>query len=118
MWYSPGDVISIRVGTIRHEGIMTEHGRVICNSRRYGGVAEKSVRDFARGRKITNHGALSRTKPGLVLARARAQMGRRYHPVTHNCEHFVRECHGKDPYSPQKRTVLGLAALAAAIAAL
>ena len=99
MWFSPGDIVSVRVGTIRHEGIMTEHGRVICNSRRYGGVTEKSARDFAQGRKITNHGALNGTPSDLVLARARAQLGRRYHPVSFNCEHFVRGCYGKDPYS-------------------
>ncbi len=118
MWFSPGDIVSVRVGGIRHEGIMTEHGRVICNSRRYGGVTEKSVRDFALGRKIKNHGPMNGTSSDQVLARARAQLGRTYHPTNFNCEHFVRRCYGKDPYSPQKRTVLGLAALAAAIAAL
>lgn len=118
MWYSPGDVVSVRVGGVRHEGIMTEHGRVICNSRRYGGVTEKSVRDFAFGRKIKNLGPLNGLPANVVLARARAMMGYAYHPYNFNCEHFVRRCYGKDPYSPQKRTALGLAALAAAIAAL
>jgi len=86
MWYSSGDVVSVRAGGVRHEGIMTEHGRVICNSRRYGGVTEKSVRDFALGRKIKNHGSLNGTSPERVLARARAQIGRGYHPVNHNCD--------------------------------
>ena len=118
MWYSPGDIVSVRVGAVRHEGIMTEHGRVICNSRRYGGVTEKSVRDFALGRKVTNHGQLRPIDPGYVLARARSQIGRAYHPYTHNCEHFVRYCYGKSPYSPQKIGGMSLVALAAAIAAL
>ena len=118
MWYSPGDIVSVRVGTIRHEGIMTEHGRVICNSRRYGGVTEKSVRDFASGRTIKNHGQLRPVDPSHVLARARSQIGRAYHPYTHNCEHFVRFCYGKSPYSPQKMGAMSLVALAAAIAAL
>lgn len=118
MWYSPGDVVTVRVGGVRHEGIMTEHGRVICNSRRLGGVTEKSARDFAQGRAIKNRGQLGPANPNVVIARARSMIGRGYHPYNFNCEHFVRSCYGKDPYSPQKRTVLGLAALAAAIAAL
>ncbi len=118
MWYYPGDVISVRVRGVRHEGIMTEHGRVICNSRRHGGVTERSVRNFAEGRKIKNHGPLSNLSSDIVLARARAMLGRAYHPAQFNCEHFVRHCYGVDPYSPQKRQALGLAALAAAIAAL
>lgn len=118
MWYSPGDIVSVRVGTIRHEGIMIEHGRVICNSRRYGGVTEKSVRDFAGGRTIKNHGQLRPIDPSQVLARARSQIGRAYHPYSYNCEHFVRFCYGKSPYSPQKIGAMSLVALAAAIAAL
>lgn len=118
MWYSPGDIVSVRVGAVRHEGIMTEHGRVISNSRRSGGVFEESLRSFAVGRRIKNHGQLRPADPKLVLAKARSQIGRAYHPYTFNCEHFVRNCYGKDPYSPQKRGALGLVALAAAIAAL
>jgi len=118
MWYSPGDIVSVRVGTVRHEGIMTEHGRVISNSRRLGGVFEESLRTFAMGRKIKNHGPLRAADPSQVLARARSQIGRGYHPYTYNCEHFVRFCYGKSPYSPQKMGAMSLAALAAAIAAL
>jgi len=118
MWYSPGDIVSVRVGTIRHEGIMTEHGRVISNSRKNGGVFEESTRSFAEGRAIRNHGPLRPADPARVLARARSQIGRAYHPYTHNCEHFVRFCYGKSPYSPQKMGAMSLVALAAAIAAL
>ena len=47
MWYHPGDVVRVRVnGVILHEGIMTEHGRVISNSRRRDGVFEESTRAF------------------------------------------------------------------------
>ncbi len=118
MWYSPGDIVSVRVGAVRHEGIMTEHGRVISNSRKNGGVFEESVRSFAEGRQIKNHGQLRPADPARVLARARSQIGRAYHPYTHNCEHFVRFCYGTSPYSPQKIGGMSLVALAAAIAAL
>lgn len=118
MWYSPGDIVSVRVGAVRHEGIMTEHGRVISNSRRSGGVFEESMRIFAEGRTIKNHGQLRPLDPNHVLARARSQIGRGYHPYTFNCEHFVRFCYGKSPYSPQKMGAMSLVALAAAIAAL
>ena len=116
MWYRPGDIVSVRIGPIKHEGIMTEHGRVICNSRRLGGVTEKTVRDFAQGRKIKNEGPLNGTPSELVLHRARSQMGRDYHPSGHNCEHFVRQSYGLRPHSPQKRLAIGAAALAALIA--
>ena len=119
MWYSAGDVISVRVSAlIVHEGIMTEHGRVISNSRRRGGVYEESVRAFAEGRKVRNRGALSGVNPNMVLARARSMIGRGYDPVNFNCEHFVRTCYGKSPHSPQKRLAIGTVALAALIAAL
>ena len=54
---------------------MTEHGRVISNSRRRGGVFEESTRDFAGGQKILHIGRLSGlpaeqviAMPGCVLA--------------------------------------------------
>ena len=48
MWYQPGDVLAVRVhGIISHEGIVTEDGRLISNSRRLGSVQEESIRSFA-----------------------------------------------------------------------
>ena len=64
MWYQPGDVVCVRVnGFIQHEGIMTETGRVISNSRRLGCVCEESTRAFAGGRKIELVGRLSNMSP-------------------------------------------------------
>ena len=119
MWYSPGDVVRVRVaGVIQHEGIMTEHGRVISNSRRRGGVFEESTRDFSGGGKIEHIGRLSNRSPGQVLAQARSCIGRGYNAYSYNCQHFVRECYGLGRSSPQKKLAVGagiLAALAAII---
>ena len=116
MWYYPGDVLAVRVhGVISHEGIVTETGRVISNSRRRGGVFEESVRDFSNGGKLVNKGGLSNLSRESVLARARSQIGRRYHALDYNCEHFVRDCYGLRPHSPQKKLAIG-AALVAALA--
>lgn len=118
MWYKPGDVVSVRVNGIRHEGIITETGRIISNSRRRGGVYEESARTFAGGGKIKNHGPRKSMPPHVAIARARARIGRRYHPYSHNCEHLVREAYGEKRHSPQKRIAMGLGALLAAIAIL
>jgi cell wall-associated NlpC family hydrolase len=114
MWYRPGDVVRVTVkGGILHEGIMTEHGRVISNSRRRGGVFEESTRDFSGGRKIRNIGPLSKMNPENVLARARARIGTPYNASSFNCQHFVRECYGLGRSSPQKKILVGAGVLAA-----
>jgi len=119
MWYQPGDVVSVRTRSgIRHEGIMTETGRVISNSRRRGGVYEESFRSFADGGKVINHGPRNRLDSDIVLARARARSGKNYNPYSYNCEHFVREVYGERRHSPQKKIVLGLAAVAAMLIAI
>lgn len=118
MWYHAGDVLRVRVnGVILHEGIVTEHGRVISNSRRRGGVFEESARTFASGHNIINVGRLSSLPAEQVLARARARIGRPYDLVSYNCQHFVRDCYGLAPASHQKRLAVG-AGLLAALAAL
>jgi len=111
MWYRAGDIVQVTVyGVIRHEGIITEHGRVISNSRRRGGVFEESLKTFSAGRKITNKGPLKRpassVTPMTALARARSRIGQSYDVVDDNCQHFVRWCYGVKPYSPQKRLAL------------
>lgn len=120
MLVNTGDVLQVTVyGFVQHEGIVTEHGRVISNSRRKGCVFEESVRSFAEGRKIKNIGPLNpRIDPMLAVERARTQIGKSYDLVNDNCQHFVRWCYGLKPYSPQKRWALAGAAAIALIWAL
>lgn len=114
MWYQPGDVLAVRVhGIISHEGIVTEDGRLISNSRRLGSVQEESIRTFGMGKKVINRGRLSGLSTERVLANARARIGWIYNPVSYNCEHFVRDSYGLKPHSPQKKLALGAAAVAA-----
>lgn len=110
----PGDILRVTVyGGILHEGIVTEQGTVISNSRRNGGVVEESVRDFAGLNRITNLGRLSDTSPHQAIFRARERLGRPYRPNSYNCQHFVREIYHIKPKSPQRDlAVIGLAVLA------
>jgi hypothetical protein len=42
--YAAGDVVSIRFGgVLRHYGVVTSRGTVICKSRLHGGVVEQSL---------------------------------------------------------------------------
>ncbi len=117
MWFQAGDVVRVRVnGFIEHEGIVTETGRIISNSRRRGAVVEESSRDFADGRKIEHIGRLSALPSDRVLANARARLGHPYSAFSYNCQHFVRECYGLGRRSPQKKIAMGAAALALLIA--
>ncbi|PHR92299.1 MAG: hypothetical protein COA69_07920 [Robiginitomaculum sp.] len=111
----PGDVLRVTVyGAVLHEGILTEEGTVISNSRRNGRVVEESVRSFANGRKITNIGPLSDVSPHLAIAHARTRLGREYKLYSDNCQHFVRRAYRLKPSSPQRDVfVYGLLALAA-----
>lgn len=113
----PGDVLCVTVyGGVRHEGIVTDTGTVISNSRRNGGVAEESVRDFAGLNKITNLGRLSTLDPFAAIYRARERLGRQYQPVRYNCQHFVRDCYQIKPKSAQRDLAVGALGILALLA--
>ena len=111
----PGDVLRVSVyGGIHHEGIVTETGTVISNSRRMGGVTEESVRAFAGLNRITNLGPLSDCPSYSAIYYARSQIGKPYKAFNSNCQHFVRECYRLKPKSHQRDwAVVGLGILAA-----
>ncbi len=116
MSYSIGDVLRVTVyGVVVHEGIYTDVGTVISNSRRNGLVIEESVAAFSGGKKITNVGPLSDISPHRAVAHARTRLGDKYRLLADNCQHFVRRCYKQKPKSPQRD--IGFAALLA-IAAL
>jgi len=110
----PGDVLRVTVyGGVHHEGIVTDTGTVISNSRRYGCVTEENVRSFAGLNRITNLGQLSDCSPYSAIFYARNQLGKPYSAFNGNCQHFVRECYGLKPKSHQKNwAVAGLGLLA------
>ena len=113
----PGDVLCVTVyGGVLHEGIVTETGTVISNSRRNGGVVEEGIRDFAGLNKITNLGPLSTLAPHAAIYRARERIGRRYQPVRYNCQHFVRDCYQIKPKSAQRDLAVGALGVLALLA--
>ncbi|NNC36227.1 MAG: hypothetical protein HKO02_02125 [Hyphomonadaceae bacterium] len=104
----PGDVLCVSVyGGVLHEGIVTDTGTIISNSRRNGCVMEESVRDFAGLNRITNLGRLSTLDPYVAIYRARERLGRPYQPVRYNCQHFVRDCYQIRPKSAQRDIAVG-----------
>ena len=96
--YSAGDVVSIRFGgVLRHYGVITTRGTVICNSRLHGGVVEQSLESFANGRSVRQHGRYSDLDGYHVELRARRHLGKDYDLFGSNCGHFVRHAHRRKP---------------------
>jgi len=96
--YDAGDVVSIRFGgVLRHYGVVTSRGTVICNSRLHGGVVEQSLEAFAAGRYVRLHGRYSDLDGYHVELRARKHLGKDYDLFGSNCGHFVRHAHRRKP---------------------
>ena len=96
--YAAGDVVSIRFGgVLRHYGVITGRGTVICNSRLHGGVVEQSFEAFSAGRSIRLHGRYSDLDGYHVEQRARKHLGKEYDLFGSNCGHFVRHAHRRKP---------------------
>ena len=95
--FRPGDVVSVRFGgVLRHYGIVTYGGRVMSNSRRYGGVVSQTLEEFAAGRPLKWHG-WEEGSDYLALERARRRLGGDYHLTGANCVHFVRSARSRKP---------------------
>ncbi|MAB09668.1 lecithin retinol acyltransferase family protein [Hyphomonas sp.] len=97
-FYTAGDVVSIRFGgVLRHYGVVTGRGTVICNSRLHGGVVEQSLDAFSAGRDVRLHGRYSDLDGYHVEQRARRHLGKEYDLFGSNCGHFVRHAHRRKP---------------------
>jgi hypothetical protein len=84
--YDSGDVVSIRFGgVLRHYGVVTSRGTVICNSRLHGGVVEQSFEAFSAGRYVRLHGRYSDLDGYHVELRARRHLGKEYDLFGSNC---------------------------------
>ncbi len=94
----PGDVISVRFGgVLRHYGVVTLSGRVLSNSREYGGVIEQSLEEFASGRPIKRHRNTSGLHYLEIEARARRAQRMSYSLTETNCIDYVRRSHRQRP---------------------
>ena len=124
--YKPGYVVAVpvetSVGIVVHKGILSDRigpdglPYVIHAAKFFGAIVEGPMQDFmtmARG-PLTSEGFPGKLPPVLVIARARALIGKpwKWRPWD-NCEHFVHEAHGLPPKSPQVRRA-GKSALGAA----
>lgn len=95
----PATIIAVRVGTIWHEGIVSDRRdldglpMVLNKSKRTRRVEEEPFRVFApRWSKMRVIGYPSRLPSSTVIERARTRIGEPW-SLQHNCERFCRSVH-------------------------
>lgn len=118
----PGDIISSGRGLYRHVGMVQGWNAwgevmVIDNSPETGGVATRTLRAFMAGSDLRVERRAHPHHAPAWLARARACLGRGYHLMLYNCEHFIHEVTEGTAASPQLRRAVGAGA-AISVAAL
>jgi hypothetical protein len=102
----PGQIVSvIKAGGYSHLGIYAGDGIVIDCSPEIG-VAQRTLRDFAGGQEIRNHGYWGNYSSDIIIRNAFALIGKPYRLFAANCEHFVREVCGLPIRSNQVRNVV------------
>lgn len=112
----PGQPVKIGRRGYNHYAIVSDRSAggkpmLISLSRRTGTVAEESWDAVVQGRRVTPSALRSELPAPEIVARARAQCGRkRYRLLTANCEHFVREALGLPARSRQLETAAGAGA--------
>lgn len=121
----PGQTIGVRVGTVTHLGIVSNHfdeqgiPLIYSNSLRSGRVALEPLVVFKGPYEFATVAQPTNLPAWQVLARARRMLGMPWNLFTWNCEHFVFSAYGLPPQSPQldrAGAMLGLALLFATIA--
>lgn len=113
----PGDIVAASRFGYWHVGIVSDvtvggAPTVVSASRQTGRVVEETWTTFAGGGIVRHVGYPGTLPRQVVVARARAQIGRQW-TLFDNCEHVATRAHGIEPQSGQLR-----AAIAAGIALL
>ncbi len=117
--FVPGTVVEVRFSLYKHYAIASDRGSprrptLIGLSQRTGRVAEEPWSAVARGRDVHASNIRGALPGWLVVARARACIGRpeiTWNLLTRNCEHFVRAVHGLPVESTQVQNAIGGAVL-------
>lgn len=118
-YIAPGARVGVYVGgVLRHEGIVTDTvvaggQTVISRSKRIGYAKEELMSEFVGDREVVELPPLSNLHPSLVIANARRLLGTPWRLMDANCEHFVYECFGMKPQSPQLQVWAVLGGVAA-----
>lgn len=106
--YRPGQVIKIRYDFYTHYAIVSDRighdgfPMVIDNSAAAGMVKERTWTQATNGARVSLSTLSSSLNPEVVVARARAFIGKVCYSVTgFNCEAFVRKVLGLKPTSKQ-----------------
>jgi len=104
-------------GLFLHVGIVSDgwlngEQTVFSRSRRAGFAKEEPISLFAGGCDFHVLPPLSDLHPSLVIANARRLLGTPWRLADANCEHFVCQCFGLSPKSPQVNGWSGVAAVA------
>lgn len=114
----PGDMVAASRFGYSHVGIVSDvvvggMPTVISASKRTGRVVEETWATFAGGGAVRRVGYPGTLPRHVVVAQARAQIGRPW-TLFDNCEHVATRAHGVEPQSGQLRAaaVAGIALLA------
>jgi hypothetical protein len=116
-----GSIISVwRLG-YKHVGLYVGRWNsldhlVVDNSPERKGVAFRPLSAFEGRQRIKIVREARPEDADWLLRRAQRHVGRRYHLLTYNCEHFVRDVWGHRMVSPQLR-MFGTAALSVGVGA-
>ena len=111
-----GDVVSRRKGLVMHKGVALGDGRILHNTP-FEGEHVASESEFRAGRRLY----VERRDGGtaaIIRARSYVRENRQYNLFTNNCEHTVSRATDGQAKSPQLRSWVvgaGLAAVAFAV---
>jgi len=103
--------IFLHVGIVS-DGWLNGEQTVFSRSKRAGFAKEELISVFTSGYDFHVLPPLSDLHPTLIIANARRLLGTPWRLADANCEHFVHECFGLKPKSPQVYCWSGVAALA------
>ena len=104
----PGQVLKRRKGMMLwHLGIYTDRGTVI-DATPENGTSERSLDDFAEGKKVLDGGYPGNLPNWLVVENAKRMIGEAYSVGRNNCEHLVSHAHGLKKSSPQLQAFMAI----------
>lgn len=107
----PGDILSVHVKGITHEGIYDGAGSVVHKSQKRGKVVVEGLGEYTR-----QHPSYVTGNVGAAgVEKAKGRLGEKWTPVR-NCQRFVAECSGK-PRRSADATKFGVVMVGAALAA-
>lgn len=99
--YEIGTILSTRETGYRHKMLSLGGNLVAHASKKKGRVVIEPLSEAAPGRQLDVQTKISALNDHEILARAHSAVGKKYHLLHSNCEHFVTSASGLKPTSAQ-----------------